>query len=94
MNKLNPTIQWVGGKSRLINNLIENLPKEYNTYHEIFLGGAALLFTLQPKKSYCYELNKYLCILYNTIQTNHIQLIEELSKIENEYINILDKNDR
>ena len=94
MNKLNPTIQWVGGKSRLIHKLIENQPKEYNTYHEIFLGGASLLFTLQPKKSYCYELNKYLCILYNTIQTNHIQLIEELSKIEKEYINISDKNDR
>ena len=34
--KLNPIVQWVGGKGRLLENIHSHLPETMNTYHELF----------------------------------------------------------
>ncbi len=47
--KAKPFVKWVGGKSQLIRNIEEALPKNFNkreeiTYIEPFVGGGAILF--------------------------------------------------
>lgn len=86
--KIKPTIQWVGGKTRLLKLITNKLPENINNYHEIFLGGGSLLFLLCPKNAYCYELNEVLCIIYNCIKENSEKLIENLTKLSDEYLKI------
>ena len=41
-----PFLKWIGGKQKLINKLLLQFPKNINNYHEIFLGGGSILFTI------------------------------------------------
>lgn len=41
-----PFVKWAGGKAQLMHMLRQMMPSKYNTYHEPFLGGGALLFDL------------------------------------------------
>lgn len=49
---MRPVLKWAGGKTQLLEKIIENMPKEYNKYYEPFAGGAALLLQFLPKKQY------------------------------------------
>ncbi len=55
---LNPVIKWVGGKTQLLSKIIPLLPTEYNTYYEPFIGGGAVLFSIQPKKTVINDINR------------------------------------
>ena len=73
-----PFLKWVGGKTQLINNIITYIPNEINNYHEPFLGGGSVLFTilsLQKEKKikihnkiYAYDANTNLINTYNKIK--------------------------
>lgn len=41
--KTSPIVPWLGGKRRLVSQLIKKLP-EHQCYVELFAGGAALFF--------------------------------------------------
>lgn len=41
-----PVLKWVGGKTQLLPDLLARLPATFAAYHEPFVGGAALFFTL------------------------------------------------
>jgi DNA adenine methylase len=92
---LKPILKWVGGKTQIIDKLIDNFPKEIDNYHEIFLGGGSVLFAfiycINQKKVklngniYAYDLNKPLIYVYKNIQTKHEELYIELKKLINEY---------
>ena len=43
-----PIVKWAGGKTRLLPELLQRIPKEVRTYAEPFAGGAALFFALAP----------------------------------------------
>lgn len=95
-------LKWVGGKHSIIKNVISNFPDEINNYHEIFLGGGTVLFSLlyyqQLKKIkingniYAYDYNLQLINLFNDIRDNPIELFDELSKIIEEYKKIKIEN--
>ena len=97
MNKLSvpkPIIKWVGGKTQLIKNLICKFPKEMKCYHEPFVGGGSVLFTLLSyvkedliclNEIYVSDSNEDLINLYKVIQNNHKMLYDTLIKFVNEF---------
>lgn len=46
--RLKPVVKWAGGKSKIISQLSRYFPKDFNNYHEPFVGGGALFFHLFP----------------------------------------------
>jgi DNA adenine methylase len=102
-----PILKWVGGKTQIIDKIINNFPTEIENYHEVFLGGGSVLFALLNyikndkikvnKNIYAYDLNQALIYVYKNIQNNHEELYEELKKIIEEYNESLEdksENDR
>lgn len=93
-----PFLKWLGGKSQLLNNIIKNIPKRMDSYHEIFLGGGSVLLALLCLKSkgeiiiknkiYAYDVNKYLINTYKFIQENPLELYERIMSMVDQYKNI------
>jgi DNA adenine methylase len=98
-NNVKPFIKWCGGKTQIINDVIEKFPTKINNYHEIFLGGGSVLFSLLQniknnkiilkKEIYAYDINETLINLYINIQKNPNELIKHIQIIINEYNNIV-----
>lgn len=91
-----PVVKWVGGKRQLLDEIIPLLPKRINTYCEPFLGGGAVLFSIQPSKAIVNDLNMDLITVYEVIRDNVEELIESLKKHENtsEYFYVIRDLDR
>ncbi len=84
-NKLiKPFLKWAGGKRQIITELKSHIPKKKNTYYEPFLGGGALLFTLQPKKAVINDSNSELINCYEVIRDFVEELIEDLRQHKND----------
>ena len=77
---LKPFVKWVGGKRQLLDVITNNLPKNFNTYYEPFIGGGAVFFDLQHTPSLINDYNIELINVYKTIRDNIDELIEELKK--------------
>ena len=84
-NKLiSPFLKWVGGKRQLMPEIKELLPKKMPTYYyEPFIGGGAVLFSLQPKKAVINDANGELINVYKVIKNNVEDLIDNLMTHEN-----------
>jgi DNA adenine methylase len=87
---LDPIIQWVGGKKRILPIISYLLPLSYNSLSEIFLGGACLTLSISPSNCYLIELNQNIFnIYYHTKHDPHF-LISNLQSLESTYLHILD----
>lgn len=73
-----PFVKWVGGKRSIISELQNRLSKGYNNYYEMFVGGGALFFAIQPKKSYLSDTNSHLIITYCAIRDDVKGVIRNL----------------
>jgi DNA adenine methylase len=92
-----PFIKWVGGKTQIINNVMELFPKEINDYYEPFLGGGSVLLALLSYKKknkikingkiYASDINENLITLYNNIKNNPKEVVSEIKKIVIEFNN-------
>ncbi len=80
---IQPFLKWAGGKRQLLPEIRKYVPKRMGTYYEPFLGGAAVLFDLQPKKAVINDINSELINTYLVIKNNVDDLIEDLKKHEN-----------
>ena len=87
---IKPLTHWTGGKTRLIKTYKQYLPKQYGTYHELFLGSGSVLLAFQPKEAYCYELNPNLCNAFQKIKKNTKSIIKQLKTIQDEWNNLPD----
>ncbi|MDR0438570.1 MAG: DNA adenine methylase [Bacteroidales bacterium] len=86
-NKLvTPFLKWVGGKRQIMPSIVELLPKNISSYSYIepFVGGAAVLFHLQPSKAIINDSNMELINVYNVIKDNLDELVKDLRKHKNE----------
>lgn len=77
-----PVLKWVGGKRRLIEQIIELFPENYHdrAYHEPFFGGGALFFHLEPNRGSINDVNKRLINFYRVLKEKPKELIEEASQ--------------
>ncbi|MDE6789275.1 MAG: DNA adenine methylase [Ruminococcus sp.] len=81
---VSPVLKWAGGKTHLLGQLTSLMPnEEITTYCEPFLGGGAMLFSIQPGVAYVNDINAGLMNVYNVIKHFPEALIAELSGYEN-----------
>ena len=81
--KPKPFIKWVGGKSWLTGRLDNFLPKKFNNYHELFLGGGAIFFHIQPKNhSFLSDLNFELINAFKQIKSDPNEIIKLIDQLE------------
>ena len=73
-----PVVKWVGGKSRLLPELLSRMPEKFNRYYEPFAGGAALFFRLAPRRAVLADSNHDLIGLYTAIANDVGAVIRRL----------------
>ena len=79
-----PVLKWVGGKRQLIDVFTPLFPKNVTSYCEPFVGGGALLFSMQPKTAYVNDINDELIRVYTVIKDDVELLIAALQGYKNE----------
>ena len=93
-----PFLKWVGGKTQIIETVISLFPREINNYYEPFLGGGSVLLGFLSSVNqghvkltgscYASDVNKNLIGLYQVIQSNPEELIEQVGALSSEYLQI------
>lgn len=76
---IKPFLKWAGGKRQLLPEIRKYIPEKFNTYYEVFIGGGALLFDLQPDNVVINDYNQELMNAYKVIQEDVDSLIELLT---------------
>lgn len=86
-----PILRWAGGKTKLLPQIKQLMPEEYNDYYEPFFGGGALFFDLElkDKKAIINDLNKDLMNVYIQVKDNPDAV---LYSIEEQIPLLTDKN--
>lgn len=84
-NPSSPVLKWVGGKSQILNEVLGEFPESFNTYHEPFLGGAAVFFSLGAEKAILSDANRWLIGFYEALKATPYELIEELEIIAEQF---------
>ena len=95
LNSTKPIIKWVGGKTQIIDKIIDEYTTTMTNYHEIFIGGGSVLLELLSYKKAghititgtinAYDIKETLISLYKNIQSNHNELYTILKQIINEF---------
>lgn len=96
-----PLIKWVGGKTQIVNKIIDLFPTKITNYRELFLGGGSVLIELLNRVTmeqiiitgsiYAYDINIALIHMYKNIQNNPNKLFTEIQKII-EIFNLITNN--
>jgi len=73
-------IRWSGNKSKHLRHIIPEIPEQYNTYIEPFLGSGALFLKLEPENWIINELNKDLINCWKYIKTEPKNIISGFKK--------------
>jgi DNA adenine methylase len=75
-----PIVKWVGGKTKLLPELIARMPELRGRYFEPFAGGAALFFRVAPRRAVLADSNTDLIGLYQTVATDVDAVIRRLER--------------
>jgi DNA adenine methylase len=79
-------LKWAGGKGQLVDELLELAPKRFKNYHEPFVGGGALFFSLhragrlEAKEVHLSDINGELVMTYLAIQKDVLSVVRHLGK--------------
>ncbi len=75
-------LKWAGGKRSLTPAIVATFPPDYaeRRYHEPFLGGGAVFFTINPKGGTVNDVNPRLVNFYRVVRDDPAALIAEASK--------------
>lgn len=73
-----PIVKWAGGKRQLLDDITPLLPSDITSYCEPFLGGGAVLFSIQPRKAIVNDLNADLITVYEVVRDDVDALISSL----------------
>lgn len=90
-----PFIKWVGGKTQILDSVLELFPTEMENYYEPFLGGGSVLLGLLTRmkegrirvngRIYASDLNSNLISLYKNIQQYPDLIIAEVRRLVDEF---------
>ena len=93
-----PFVKWVGGKTQLLNDIKNSLPRDLSqrpemTYVEPFVGGGAVLFWILQKypnitRAIINDINAELICTYRVVQCDVENLIVELTRLQSEYLQL------
>lgn len=78
-----PFIKWAGGKTQIVQEILQLAPKHFNRYFEPFLGGGAVFFALNPKQAFLSDLSEELINCYKVVRDLTPELANELSNYPN-----------
>jgi DNA adenine methylase len=75
-----PILKWVGGKSRILAQLLPLLPQgvELMRHVEPFVGGGALFFARRPERALLADSNPRLCATYEAVRDEVENVITQL----------------
>lgn len=82
--KAKPVLKWAGGKTQIVGDLMERLPKKFGKYIEPFFGGGALFFALEPRPGVIADINPELVNLYTAIRDELSEVIRYLRLHKND----------
>lgn len=77
-----PFLKWAGGKRWLLRKGVDILPKKYDRYIEPFLGGGAVFFSTINKPFVLADTNAELINCYQSIQSDHLKILDSLKHHE------------
>lgn len=89
-----PILKWVGGKTQLMDAILQKFPTTIGEYHEIFVGGGSVLMALcastaiTVQRMVAYDSNEALIWMYKNIQSHPEELFAEISRIASVYFSI------
>ncbi|HOW17501.1 MAG TPA: Dam family site-specific DNA-(adenine-N6)-methyltransferase [Phycisphaerae bacterium] len=69
-------LKWIGNKQRFAHEIVGFFPERFETYFEPFVGSAAVLATLAPKRAVASDLLKPLIEIWQTLSANPSRLKE------------------
>ena len=49
MSENKPLLKWIGGKTQILENVLNKFPSSFNNYIEPFIGGGSVLIGLLEK---------------------------------------------
>src|SRR3954467_9293078 len=74
-----PVVKWVGGKTKLLPELLARMPASFGRYYEPFAGGAALFFRIAPARAVLGDRNADLIGVYAALAEDAEAVIDELA---------------
>lgn len=82
MGRIVPFVNWAGGKSQLLRDMVPYFPKneEFRQYIEPFVGGGAVFLALQPTYAVLGDTNQELINCYKAVRDDVETLIQVLSQ--------------
>jgi DNA adenine methylase len=91
-----PFLKWIGGKTQIIEEVLETIPTEMVSYHEPFVGGGSVLLAVLSKQRageitiaggiHVYDINPHLINLYTTVQSDRWEELHDTIQARiNEY---------
>jgi DNA adenine methylase len=78
-----PFLKWAGGKARSASELVRRSPPFSGTYHEPFMGSAAVFFELAPERAVLADANEELVVCFREIARDPHTVMDLLDGMAN-----------
>ncbi len=79
-------INYTGGKSRLISQLLPLFPKDINNFYDVFAGGANVTINVEANRYFVNDINKKVIELYELFRKeDYYKLVEYIEEIISKY---------
>ena len=90
-----PFLKWVGGKTQILDTVLDTFPTQMHHYHELFLGGGSVLIEFLTRLQlgkikmsgtiYASDVNPWLIYTYQNVQCRIHELLRELKTLQTHY---------
>ena len=74
---MRPLLKWAGGKRSLVERILGFFPDDHRerSYHEPFMGGGAVFFSLEPERGSVNDVNPRLMNFYKVVRDSPDELV-------------------